>query len=372
MNTLYYLLTKEFKQIFRDPAIVRLILVMPAIQLLILPFAADYEMKNVNVIIVDQDHSSLSQQLTNKFQFSAYFKLVNHTQSYQEALKWIENEKTDIIIQVPKNFERNLIREGQVELLIAANAINGTKGNLGTLYATQIIKQLNQEIRMKLIQFPRLAPHVQIKTTHKHWFNIDMNYQVFMVPGILAVLLAMVGIFLAAMNIVKEKEIGTIEQINVTPIRKHHFILGKLIPFWLMGYVILTIGMIISYFIYGIYPAGSMVLIYFFSGLFMLAVLGIGLFISTVTHTQQQAMLISFFFMLIFILLGGIYTPIDSMPHWAQVITWFNPLVYLVEVMRMIILKGSSMSDLLIHFFIILSFAIVFNAAAVWNYRKTA
>ncbi len=193
-----------------------------------------------------------------------------------------------------------------------------------------------------------------------------------MVPGILVVLVAMVGSFLASLNIVKEKEIGTIEQINVTPVKKYHFILGKLIPFWVLGLIILSIGLLISYVAYGIVPVGSLFTIYVFASAYLLAVLGLGLLVSTFCSTQQQAMLISFFMMMIFILLGGLYTPIESMPMWAQWITHLNPVSYFIDVMRLVILKGSNLADILPHLGIILIFALVLNSWAVINYRKTA
>jgi ABC-2 type transport system permease protein len=180
----------------------------------------------------------------------------------------------------------------------------------------------------------------------------------------------MVGSNLAALNIVKEKEIGTIEQINVTPVSKFHFVLGKLIPFWLLGLVVLTIGLLISRLFYGIVPVGSFFTIYVFAAVYLLAVLGLGLLLSTYSSNQQQAMLLSFFLMMIFILLGGLYTSIDSMPEWAKWITRFNPVSYFIEVMRMVILKGSGLGDIRKQLIIMLGFAVFFNGWAVLNYRK--
>jgi ABC-2 type transport system permease protein len=191
-----------------------------------------------------------------------------------------------------------------------------------------------------------------------------------MVPGILVLLLTIVGTNLTSINIVKEKEIGTIEQINVTPIKKYHFILGKLIPFWIMGFVVLTIGLCIAWLAYGIIPAGSFATIYVFASVYLLAVLGLGLLISTYSATQQQATLLSFFLMMIFILLGGLYTSIDSMPVWAQWITRFNPVSYFIEVMRLVVLKGSSLADIKYYLFATMGFAIVFNSWAIISYRK--
>jgi ABC-2 type transport system permease protein len=197
-----------------------------------------------------------------------------------------------------------------------------------------------------------------------------MNYKFFMVPGILVLLLTIVGANLAAVNIVKEKEIGTIEQINVTPIKKYHFIVGKLIPFWVLGLVAFSMGLTIAWLVYGIVPAGSFMTIYLFAAIYLFAVLGLGLLISTYANNQQQAMLISFFILMIFILLGGLYTSIDSMPGWARLITKANPISYFIEVMRMVVLKGSGLSDIKYHLLTIFGFAVLFNGWAVINYRK--
>jgi ABC-2 type transport system permease protein len=178
------------------------------------------------------------------------------------------------------------------------NAINGVKAVLGAAYLQSVIQDYNNQIREKWIQRPRFSPETNIEVIASNWYNPLMNYKWFMVPGILVLLVTMVGSFLASLNIVKEKEIGTIEQINVTPIKKHHFILGKLIPFWVLGFLILTIGLFISWVAYGIVPVGSLFTIYIFAAVYLLAVLGLGLLVSTYCSSQQQAMLISFYYWL--------------------------------------------------------------------------
>ncbi len=370
MRTLRFLLQKEFKQVFRDPAILRIIFIMPVMQLLLLPWAADYEVKNIKLVVVDHDHSDYSQQFVSKVTSSGYFLLDAYTASYKEALQEIANDKADIVIEIPPRFEKDLVRENEKSLFLAVNAINGVKAVLGAAYLQSIVQDFNNEIRTKWIQMPRFSPEPNIEVVSSNWFNPLMNYKWFMVPGILVVLVTMVGSFLASLNIVKEKEIGTIEQINVTPVKKHHFILGKLIPFWVLGLIILSIGLFISWVFYGIVPLGSFVTIYIFAAAYLFAVLGLGLLISTFCSTQQQAMLISFFLMMIFILLGGLYTPIESMPEWAQWVTKFNPVSYFIEVMRLVILKGSSLIDILSHLTAILIFAFVLNIWAVMNYTK--
>ncbi|HWA36056.1 MAG TPA: ABC transporter permease [Cyclobacteriaceae bacterium] len=370
MRVLRILLEKEFRQIFRNPSILRIIFMMPIVQLIVMPLAADYEVKHVKLCVVDFDRSSYSQKLVNKIKSTDYFELVDYTDSYQKGLEYIENDQADLVLQIPSSFEKQVVREDKSTLFMSLNAINGVKANLGGAYLRMIIGDFNREVRLEWMQLPRFSPQPTIRVTAINWFNPHMNYQIFMVPGILVILVTMVGAFLSALNIVKEKEIGTIEQINVTPIRKYQFILGKLLPFWFLGLVILSIGLFISWAVYSILPVGSFFTIYLFAAIYLLAVLGMGLLVSTFANTQQQAMLLSFFIMMIFILLGGLYTSIDSMPQWAQIFTKFNPVSYFIEVMRMVVLKGSTLYDIRTHVVIVFVFAIVLNSFAVWNYRK--
>lgn len=370
MRTLKFLLQKEFRQILRDPGIIAIIFIMPTIQLLVLPWAADYEIKNIKLAVVDHDHSDYSRQLINKVTASGYFILTDYTSSYQNAIRRIEHDKADIILEIPAAFEKNLVKEDEAKLFLAVNAINGVKAGLGSAYLRTIIQDFNGEVRLQWIQFPRFSPETEIEVVSSDWYNPLMNYKVFMVPGILVLLLTMVGANLTAINIVKEKEIGTIEQINVTPIKKYHFVLGKLIPFWLLGLLVFSIGFIIARLAYGIVPVGSFFTIYVFAGIYLFAVLGLGLLISTYANNQQQAVLISFFIMIIFVLLGGLYTSIDSMPQWAQIVTKFNPVSYFIDVIRLVVLKGSGLADIKYQLLVILGFAVVLNGWAVINYRK--
>jgi ABC-2 type transport system permease protein len=370
MKTLIFLLEKEFRQVFRDPAILRMLFIMPVIQLIVLPLAANYEVKNINIDIIDHDKSDFSSELINRLNGSGYFKLKNTPGTFEEAMKDFANDKADIILEIPANFEKDLVKENNSKLFMAVNAINGAKANIGASYLNSLIQKYNIEVRTEWLNAPEQKLQKGILLEYSNWYNIHMNYRNFMVPGILAILLTMVGMFLTSLNIVREKEAGTIEQINVTPIKKHIFILGKLIPFWIMGLVVLTLGLFVARIIYGISPLGNLFHVYLFAAVFLWATLGLGLLISTISKTQQQAMLIAFFLLMIFILLGGLYTSIDSMPKWAQIITWFNPVKYFIEVMRMIILKGSTLFDILKHVGIMILFAIFFNAWAVLSYSK--
>jgi ABC-2 type transport system permease protein len=383
MRTLIFLLRKEFKQIFRNKTILGMMVIMPVMQLLILPLAANYEVKNINLAVVDNDHSTWSQQMLSTITASGYFRLVSYSGSYKEALALIESDEADLILEIPDDFEKNLVRDNGQQLLIAVNAINGIKANIGASYLNNIIRDYNHTIRTKLIPSVVTGRNTYttmgsatagntIEVTFSNWFNSGMNYRNFMVPGILAILVTMVGGFMTALNIVKEKEVGTIEQINVTPIKKQIFILGKLIPFWILGNIVFTIGLVVAWLIYGITPEGNLLVLYIFIWVYLLAVLGFGLLISTYSETQQQAMFIMFFFMMIFILLGGLFTSIDSMPGWAKILARINPVTYIIEVFRMVILKGSGLRDIMPHIGIISLTALVLNSWAIINYRKTS
>ncbi len=370
MRVLGFLLRKEFLQILRNTSTIIIIVQSIIIQLLILPFAATFEMKNINLSIVDDDHSTYSQRLINKMVSSRYFILTDYSPHYPQALAAIEKNKADLVVEIPRGFESNLVKNQSTDIFMSINAINGTKGGLAGSYTSSIINDFNTEIREELVQSARFNPAPVVEIVSENWFNTHMNYKLYMVPGILVMLLTTIGISLTAFNIVREKEIGTMEQINVSPVRKIDFILAKLIPFWVIGMTVLVVGLTIAWAVYGIVPLGSYFTIIGFGAMQMAAFLGLGLLISTYANTQQQAQFISFFFTLIFMMLCGLYSPISSMPQWAQDMAMFNPLKYFVEVMRDVVLKGSHFIDILPQFGAITLFAVVFNGWAVLNYRK--
>lgn len=370
MSTLKVLLRKEFRQIFRNKAILAISFLVPVVQFLVLPLAADFETKNINLAIVDHDRSSLSQKLTAQITGSGYFKLTHFGDSYKKAYHLIETDQADLILEIPQDLERNLVRENTGKVLIAVNAINGTKAMMGGNYLNLIIAETNKNILAEFVPGSDLNQGIELATTY--WFNPKINYKIALIPGILAILVTMVGGFLCALNIVKEKEVGTIEQINVTPIRKRDFILGKLIPFWILAMVVFTIGLTLAYYVYDIVPQGSLLVLYAFLAVYLLAVLGYGLLISTMCNTQQEAMFLMYFFVMIFILMGGLFTSIDSMPGWAQMLTKLNPVAYMINVMRLVILKGSGFRDIATDLLVIIAIAIVLNGWAVLNYKKTS
>ncbi len=371
MRTLKFLLQKEFKQIFRDSNLLRMMFMTPIIQLIILPQAANFTIRNINIAFVDLDHSAYSQRFVNKVLSSGYFQLAGIEPSYQGAYKLIEKDKADIVVEIPKDFESKLNTEENQKLSVSVNAINGVKAAVGSGYLTNIIQDFNRNIQLDWIQPSAMNPMPEVDVVSSNWYNPTLSYYLFMVPGILVLLVTLVGGNMTAQNIVREKEIGTIEQINVTPLKKYHFILGKLIPFWILGVIVFTIGLIIARILYGIIPLGSVALLYFFVSVYLIAIMGFGLLISTYSDTPLQAHSLTFFFVQIFNMMSGLFTPIDSMPGWAKLITDIIPVSYFIEVMRMIVIKGSRFHDIIPHLIAVSIMGIVLNGWAILNYRKT-
>ncbi|MFI5192618.1 MAG: ABC transporter permease [Chitinophagales bacterium] len=370
MMMMKYLLQKEFRQLFRDKAILAMMFVMPTVQLIIIPLAMNFDVKNINITVVDLDHSSLSQRLITMIGSSGYFRFINTSASYKEALQSIEKEEADLIMEIPAGFERNLVREGSQKISLSVDAINGTKASLGAGYLTTVISDFNQHVRAAL-NGNTIAAGPVIDVTYSNWFNPSGEYKYYIVPGVLVLLLTMIGGFLSALNIVKEKEAGTMEQINVTPIKKWQFILGKMIPFWIMGMIVFSLGLLVTRLVYGIHPAGNLAVLYLFASVYLVALLGFGLLISTYSDNQLQAMFVAFFFMMIFMLMSGLFTSIESMPPWARTIANLTPITHFIKVVRMIMLKGSSLSDIKTELGYEVIFAIVLNTWAIWNYKKT-
>lgn len=362
---LRYIVEKEFRQMVRNPIIPRLIVIFPCLMMLLMPWAATLEVKDSRLCVIDQDRSTLSRRLTEEVCATTSFTPAANATTYDEALLLVKQGDADVILELPPQMEYHFMRGEPVDIQISANAINGTKGSLGASYLMDIINRFflhegDQGMRQ---------PTVQI--TEKSLFNPKLDYKVFMVPALMVMLLTILCAFLPALNIVSEKEVGTIEQLNVTPLRKSVFILGKLLPYWVVGLVVLTLCFLLAHLIYDLTPAGSWGLLYFFSCIYILIMSGVGLVISNYSATMQQAMFVTFFFLLIFILMSGLFTPVTSMPQWAQWITRINPLTHFNQVMRMLYLKGSGFYDLLPQLFILLAFMVAFNVWAILSYKKT-
>lgn len=373
MNIIKYIIQKEFRQIFRNKAMLPIIFVMPIIQLIILSNAATFEIQNIKFGYIDNDRTSFSRELIEKFEASTYFDVLTDFPSSKIATSAMLNGRVDVVLEIPPNFERKLVKEKKTDLSLTINAIDGAAAGVENVYVNQIVRQFNKKAQVQLMQAGNGMKKLQtIETIPLFWYNETLNYKTFMVPGILVMLVTMITLFLSGMNVVREKEIGTLEQINVTPIKKHQFIIGKLFPFLVLGLVLLTVGLIIAKLLFNIPIVGSIGLLYLYTIVYILVVLGIGLFISNFTDTQQQAMFIAWFFMVIFILMSGLFTPIESMPKWAQVLTEFNPIKYFVQVMRMVMLKGAGFTDIYPQLIKTLVYALLMNGLAVFSYKKVS
>lgn len=370
MRTLLFVLKKEFLLISRDKMIVPMMIMMPFIQLLVLPFAIDLNVKYLKIIVVDNDHSTYSQRLIDKVASSDLFTIYSVKNTYEEALTDVGKNQADIIIQIPQNFERDLVRDNSSQIAVVADAINIVKAGLGTSYLTAIIQNFNQQIRVEWNSGQEAIAPLDIK--YSYWYNPLLKYKNFMVPAILVLLITTLSGFITALNIVREKEEGTMEQINVTPLKRWQFVLGKLIPFLLIGIFVMTLGLLIMRFVYGIHIEGSIGTLYLFGIIYIISILGVGLLISTFANTQQQSMFIAFFFIMIFILLSGLFTNVESMPRWAYILSDTFSITHFMHAMRAIVMKGSTFLDLWKDMVYIIVFSVVINTMAILNYKKTS
>lgn len=376
MRIIFILIWKELLQIVRNRSMIPFILVMPVIQLIVLSHAATNEVKHITLTICDNDHSAYSRLLQSKYTASGYFKLAMYTSDEKSAEQTLATDQAEAVLFIPAGFERDLLKRQPVQLQILVNAINGVKGGLAGAYSGAVVQAFRREIIVDagLINLSAKSRNQvgAIQVEYSHWYNPRLDYKTFMVPGILGELVTIIVMILTAMNIVREKEIGTIEQLNVTPIRKYQFMLGKLLPFLLIGLFDLTIGLLVGRFIFHVPMEGSLLVVFAFCVVNLIAVLGVGLLISTFAETQQQAMFIAWFFMMIFILMSGLFTPIESMPMWAQYITYPNPIAHFVDVMRKVLLKGSGFADIRFHFFAMVALGSALLSIAILAYKKTS
>ena len=353
--TLGYLIRKEFKQFFRNPFLPKLVIAFPVVIMLVIPWIVNMDIKNIRLTVVDKDGSSTSGKLIRTLGASEYFILEDVTGSYPEALRQLEKGRTDAVVEIPGYFEQDLVSEGRAPVQISLNAVNQIKGALGSNYLNAVCADFFAENFAPVSVSPVPAPRVSISALNK--FNPYMDYKNFMIPAYMVIVIILLGGFLPALNIVGEKEKGTIEQINITPVRKTTFIFAKLIPYWIMGLIVLSICMLLAWAVYSL--------------LFIFALSGFGLIVSNYSDTMQQAMFVMFFFILVFMLMSGLLTPISSMPRWAQVITWLNPPRYFIEMMRGVYLQGCSLADLSHQLLALLGFDVFFGTWAVMSYRKT-
>lgn len=370
MRTILIIIRKEFIQIFRDKTMLPLIFLMPIIQLLILVNAATLDMRDIDLYVVDSDMSDVSRSLVNRFEASPFFELHEQSFSMQKAEKSLKNNTCEVILKIPQNFEKSLITEGKSSVQLLINAIDGSSAGLINVYSNRVIARFNKDVIIDMINFSPPLQNEQINVSSSFWYNPSLNYKTYMFPGILVILVTAIGMFLTALNLVREKEMGTIEQINVTPIQKYQFIIGKLVPMWIIALFELGFGLAIGEFMYHIPIVGSVSTVFIFAALYLVLMLAFGLFISTISETQQQVMFIAFFFLLVFILMSGIFTPVESMPDWAIKANIINPIASFMRVIRMVLLKGSTLADISYEMKYLAIYASIMLGLAVYRYRK--
>jgi len=347
------------------------IFVMPLVQMLILVFAATNELRQVDLAIVDFDHSASSRKLTSEFMGNPFFIVKQNLANTKEAEDLLMRNKIDLAMIIPKDFDKDLATKKSTDVQILVDAINGMAAQLSFGYLSNVIGNYSQKILIKTGKpEPGMMKSIDIKSTY--WFNPQLNFKYYMAPGILVVLITVIGIMLGGMNLVREKELGTIEQINVTPIRKWQFIAGKLLPFLGIGLFDLAFGLLIARLAFNIPIRGSLLLLFGMAGIYLILVLSLGLFISTISETVQQGTFVTFFMLIVFILMSGLFTPVESMPDWAQKIDYINPLYYFVKIMRSILLKGSNFADIFNEFAALSIFAASIFGLAIFRYRKTS
>jgi len=385
--TLKYLIQKEFLQIRRNAFLPRLIVIFPIMIMCVMPWVMNMEVKNIVVDVVDIDHTVESQRLVRQIAASRYFIFGGQKATYAEAMKDIEKGQADIILE---------IRNGQY--LIAANAVNGTKGSMGSAYLSQIINEElrmknkesfgneelrmkneesvgNEELRMKNEEsVGNPAGNSSFFTLHSSLtlYNPHQNYKLYMIPALLAIVMMLMTGFLPTLNIVGEKETGTIEQINVTPVSKWAFILSKLIPYWLIALFVVTVCLLLAWLVYGITSAGPLWLVYVLAMLLALFFSSFGLIISNYSDAMQQAMFVMWFFIVCIMLLSGLFTPTRSMPHWAYLTTYINPMHYFIDAIRTVFIRGGSFGEVAHQVGALLSISLFMATWAVLSYKKNS
>lgn len=376
MKTIKFLIEKEFKQMFRNPLIPRMIVMYPIMVLLVFPWAVSFEVKNIKIDVVDHGKSVYSKRLIDKMAASKYFILHDTPPDYKSAMFNMENGDTDMIVEIPATFDKDIVKDKNSKVRVAVNSVNGTQGLLGSNYIMQIVNDFSSELRAELIntlpsqQRASLMSIPQVDIIPKYKYNPGLDYKNFMIPGFMVLLLTLICGILPALNIVMEKESGTINQINVTPVNRIAFILAKLIPFWIVGLVVMIISVFTAYLLYGLWPTGSILAVLISAVVFILSISGFGLIISNYSETLQQASFLVMFFILILILLGGMFTPVSGMPSWAQLIAAINPFSYLTETLRMIYLNGSTLADVSGKLLAMALIALFLNGWAVLSYKK--
>ena len=368
-----YLIRKEFKQMRRNILLPIIFCLLPLALTNIIPRVATQEVKGLKLCVVDNDHSTLSRRLIQKIDASAYLDLNRIAQSEKEAMQSLDDASADLFLIIPEGYEKKTVSpipsEGG-ELYIAANATNGMKGAMGQNYVQQIILSFMQEIAEDNGNYTPPSEGLGEAVRLRFAFNPHLDYKIYMMPAVFALMLMLIVGFLPALNIVGEKERGTIEQVNVTPISKVEFIVSKLVPYWCVGMLMSILALAAGKGLYGILPAGSIGVMFLFLLVFCMLASSFALIISNYSDSTRQASLTMFFFLVIFILMSGLLTPVRSMPVWAQWLSMLDPMRHIIEALRLIYVKGSTLVELLPQFYTLCAFAAFASLWAVVSYRK--
>jgi ABC-2 type transport system permease protein len=382
VRALRFLLRKEFRQIFRDRVIVRLLFLMPLVQLLLLANAATFEVRSARLYVVDLDHSTTSRGVVDRLTASGRFVRAGGSPSLARGEEALLGRDADVVLTVPSGFESDLVRRrlGTVQLVLDAE--DGAAAAVTQAYAAQILTDYARELGAELSptlatvgardERPPRRGTPAIEVSRRGWYNAELEYRDFMIPGILVVLVTIIGTLLTAMNIVREKEAGTLDQLNITPVGRFTFIAAKLIPLWSLALLSLGLGLLLARVVFDLPIRGSLLLVFFGAAVYLIGALGIGLWVSTVAETQQQAMFVSYSIMLVYLLMSGLFTPVRGMPHWAQWVAQGSPVMHFTQLMRAVLLKGAGVADVAHELVMLSAIGSAVLALAVMRYRKRA
>ena len=372
MRTIGYLIRKEFIQIFRNRFISKAIFAIPIVQLLVLVPAVTFEINDIEVCIVDHDMSAESRKVISSLQGSPFFIVKQSTFNDTEAVNYLHAGKCDMVLTIPEGFGESSVRGFGNSVMVSVDAVNATSAQLSWAYISGILQTYNISLIRSSIVESGIKPPATIEVRNRYWYNPELQYKHYMLPGVLVILVTAIGLLLAGLNVVREKEIGTIEQLNVTPIRKYQFIIAKLVPFLVIGLIDMAFGLILGKIFFHMPINGSIALLFAYASLYLIAVLGLALFFSTISSTQQQYLFVVFFILMIFVLMSGIFTPAESMPRWANSFNVINPASYFMRVIRMVMLKGSGLKDISGEIIGIALIGISTIFLSVFSYRKRA
>jgi ABC-2 type transport system permease protein len=378
MRTLLFLLRKEFRQIRRNPFMIRAIIAVPVLQMLILVPAVTFEVKRIDLAVIDSDRSQASRELVAKLTGSSFFVVTATPQSIPEAESMLLAGDADMALVIPSDFSEGLAGVTRPRLQVLVDAVNATSAQLSWSYLASVVRDFNRDVIISNGMVPGASGMISAGTipgltvSSRYWYNPTLNYKYYMLPGVLVILITAIGLMMSGLNLVREKESGTIEQINVTPVMKWELIASKVIPFFFIGLLDLALGLSIGWVAFNIPFEGSLLLFFACAAIFLVAVLGLALFFSTMASTQQQFLFVAFFFVMIFILMSGIFTPTESMPLWAQQFNWVNPVAYLMRINRMVMLKGSGFNEIAADMGMLAVLAVSYLGLAIRAYRKRA